>query len=225
MPTALYTGQHAPASPAPTPTARPSAQSVAPKAVKIERHDLSRRLHHTTHAPRPVDIYQRHRHGLFVARPFTGHPQVRYWQAHLLPAALLPTPLPGGLGLQVCRYDFHGERQHDHYLDLGQISVQDDIWTLRDLYLDVALHSGRGAELLDADELLAAGEAGYLSAAELLAAIQTGHAVLEGLAEHGHRLDPWLASLGLTLHWLQEADAAHADGPTGQHADGRDVRR
>ncbi|ULH16114.1 DUF402 domain-containing protein [Deinococcus sp. KNUC1210] len=170
--------------------------------VKTEQHDLRNRLHHTNTGIRPVDLYRETPHGLYVSRRFVDHPRIAYWQAHLLPG-LFPGVPDGtaGMGVQLCRYDFHSERVHDYYLDIATIQRQDDVWTVRDHYLDLLVWDGLCAEIADTDELSAAHQAGYISDAELHAALHTAHAVLNGLARHGYEMEGWLTSLGFKLAW------------------------
>ena len=167
------------------------------KSPKVERHDLARREHHTNTGIRAVERYQVHAAGLAVVRPFTAHPRIRAWQAHLLPA----------LGLQVCRYEFHGPREHDYYIDLATISEAGGVWTLTDHYLDVLVWEGRRAELIDEDEFLAAVQAGYLSAVQARTVRAQAQALLGGLAKHGHDLQAYLADQGVHLEWVDQLEA------------------
>lgn len=168
-------------------------------AVKVERHDTLRRQHHTNTGIRAVEVYREHQHGLFVARPFYGHPRIAYWQAHLLPA----------LGVQLCRYTLHGGRhagvtEHfDSYMDIARIRQQDGVWEVRDLYLDLVVWDGVRAEILDTDELCDARAAGLVPEDDALFAVRRAHAVLNQLAQHGYRLNDWLAAQGLALEWRE----------------------
>lgn len=130
-------------------------------------------------------------HGLFVSRAFVDHPRIRHWEAHLLPS----------LSLVVCRYDFHREREHDFYLDIAQIHEQDGLWEVRDFYLDIVVHAGLGAEILDTDELLGGHGAGYLSDQELYRAVTVAHATLADLRRARYDLGEWAAFHGLELSW------------------------
>ncbi len=169
--------------------------------VKVERHDTQARIHHTNTGERPVDDYREHQHGLYVSRRFVAHPRIAHWQAHLLPGLLEGNPAAGGLGLQLCRYDFHGERAHDFYIDVASISREGHVWTVRDHYLDLLVWDGLCAEIADTDELNAALAAGFVDQQEYAVAVAGAHAVLNGLARHGYDVKLWLASQGLSLDW------------------------
>ncbi len=176
----------------------PAARNAHP--VKTERHDTLLRVHHTNTGDRPVDLYREHAAGLYVSRRFVAHPRIAYWQAHLLPGLLggLGTE---GLGVQVCHYDFHGERAHDYYLDIATITRQGEVWTVRDHYLDLLVWDGLCAEIADTEELNAALSAGYIGQDEFAAAIAAAHGVLNGLARSGYDLKLWLAGQGIELAW------------------------
>ncbi|AIZ45465.1 RNA-binding protein [Deinococcus radiopugnans] len=167
--------------------------------VKVERHDTAQYCHHTNTGQRRVKTYRETSAGLYVARDFVGHPRIRHWQAHLLP----------DLNLVVCHYGFHGHREHDFYIDVAQVSQDGPVWTVRDLYLDIVLHDGLGAEIADTDELLAAWEAGFLNAEELHQAIEVAHHTVSGLARARYSLNHWLTGQELRLEW--QGDAQRAD--------------
>ncbi|WP_288433665.1 DUF402 domain-containing protein [uncultured Deinococcus sp.] len=186
----------------PEPRGPQAGLSGQPHPVKTERHDPVRMEHHTNTGVRAVRTYEERPHGLFVARDFDRHPRVRHWQAHLLP----------DLDLVVCRYDFHGPREHDYYIDVAQVSREDGLWAVRDLYLDVVVHDGLGAEILDTDELLAARAADLIGEADLHRAVTVAHRTLSGLAHASYRLDDWLGAQGLRLDWCMPAETGVA-GP------------
>lgn len=171
--------------------------------VKVERHDVQARCHYTNTGVRAVQTYHETNAGLYVARDFVGHPRIRHWQAHLLPVQ----------NLVVCRYAFHGHREHDYYIDVAQITREGDVWSVRDLYLDIVLHDGLGAEIVDTDELLAAWEAGFLTGVELRQAIEVAHRTVSELAHTEYTLNHWLTAQGLRLEWqadTQETEMVHA---------------
>ena len=178
--------------------------------VKTERHDTLLRVHHTNTGDRPVDLYREHASGLYVSRRFVAHPRIAYWQAHLLPGLLGGPDTEGrteGLGVQVCRYDFHGERAHDYYLDVATITRQGEVWTVRDHYLDLLVWDGLCAEIADTEELNAALAAGYIGQEEFASAVAAAHGVLNGLARTGYDLKLWLAGQGIELEWDGVGDA------------------
>ena len=110
----------------------------------------------------------------------------------------------------VCRYDFHGSREHDFHIDLARISREGEVWTVRDQYLDVLLHDGLAAEIVDTEELLAAHRAGYIETPELYDVVERAHALVSDLARARYRLDDWLAGHGLRLDWLPSPEPAPA---------------
>lgn len=165
--------------------------------VKVERHDVVAKRHHTNTGVRAVQHYQETNHGLFVARDFVAHPRIRHWQAHLLPT----------LNLVVCQYDFHGRAEHDYYMDVAQITREGHQWTVRDLYLDVVLHDGLMAEIIDTDELLAARDAGFITEPEMQRAVAVAHHTLSGLARARYNLQTWLDAQGMQLSWLEKVTA------------------
>lgn len=141
-----------------------------------------------------------------------AHPRTPYWQAHLLPDLL-----PDGLGIQLCRHDFHGERAHDFYIDIASISRQEHLWTLRHHSLDLPVRIGLCAET---DEPGASLVAGHVTPQEF--SVAGAHTVLNGLAHCGCDVQAWLGSQGLSLDWnmvdwdavAQWADAGPSDtGP------------
>lgn len=170
--------------------------------VKTERHDTDAMTHQTNTGLRRVQTYREHAHGLFVARPFDRHPRIRYWQAQLLPA----------LGVQLCRYAFHQAREHDYYIDIATISRplgNTAVWEVRDQYLDVIVHEGVTAELVDADELEAAQQAGFISEAEARRAYVAAETVLSGLQQARYHVADWLAAEGVQVEWQDSQQAQH----------------
>ncbi|CAM3625939.1 DUF402 domain-containing protein [Deinococcus frigens] len=170
--------------------------------IKVERHDVRARCHHTNTGVRAVQTYRETGAGLYVARDFVGHPRIRHWQAHLLPAQ----------HLVVCRYAFHGRREHDYYIDVAQISREGGVWTVRDLYLDIVLHDGLGAAIADTDELLAAWEVGFITSEELQQATEVTHRTVLGLAHAGYTLNHWLTAQGLRLEWQNDVQDEQLNG-------------
>ncbi|WP_019009911.1 DUF402 domain-containing protein [Deinococcus aquatilis] len=176
---------------------------AAAHPVKTERHDTDAMTHQTNTGIRRVQTYREHAHGLFVARPFDRHPRIRHWQAHLLPA----------LGVQLCRYAFYQAREHDYYIDIATISRplgNAAVWEVRDHYLDVIVHEGVTAELVDADELEAAQAAGFISESEARCAQAVADAVLDGLRLARYHVADWLAAEGVQLEWMESQDVEQA---------------
>ncbi|UQN06236.1 DUF402 domain-containing protein [Deinococcus sp. QL22] len=174
----------------------PACPPAAAHPVKTERHDTDAMRHHTNTGVRHVHTYREHANGLFVARRFDRHPRIRHWQAQLLPA----------LGVQLCRYDFHQAREHDYYIDIASISQSVDdaaVWEVRDHYLDVIVHEGVTAELVDADELEAAQAAGFISESEAHRAYAAADAVLHGLRLARYHVADWLEAQGVCVEWLK----------------------
>ncbi|WP_084524182.1 DUF402 domain-containing protein [Nocardia inohanensis] len=142
---------------------------------------------------RQVERYHVEPWGLYMARP-SDHPEFHYIESWLLP----------GLSIRVTVFHFTPAdlRDQDYYIDLGEFAqVGPDTWKSVDHYLDLVVRSNREVELLDVDELLAAHAAGYLDLAEAQKAIETATTVIDGIAAHGHLLEPWLESHGIKLTW------------------------
>ena len=175
-----------------------SALSETAHPIKEERHDVQALQHHTNTGIRPVRAYRETPVGLYVDRDFVAHPRIRQWQAHLLPLQ----------HLVVCRYHFHGRREHDYYLDVAQITRDGDVWTVRDLYLDIVLHDGLMAEIVDTDELLAAREANFISEREMHRAVAVAHHTLASLARAHYSLQEWQQAQHLPLDWSGQPIAA-----------------
>jgi len=130
-----------------------------------------------------------------MARPTPGRIQFHYLESWLLPAQ--------GLRANVFHFNPGYERDQDHYLDVGTITVGADRWLTEDHYLDLVVRTGRGTELVDVDELLEAQRIGLLSTEAAEQAVRTAVAAVGGLAAHGHDLHDWLAGTGVELSWRQ----------------------
>ena len=142
---------------------------------------------------RSVDEYRLCPWGLYMARPTPGRVQFHYLESWLLPAL--------GLRANVFHFNPGHEREQDHYLDVGTITVGSDQWQTEDHYLDLVIRTGRGTELVDVDELLEAHHHGLLSTEATEEALRTAFAAVAGLAAHGHDLNSWLLSTGVELNW------------------------
>lgn len=145
--------------------------------------------------PRAVREYRVEPFGLYVARDVVDHPRIAAIESWLLP----------DLGLRATDCYFHPghERDQDFYLDVVDIEAGQRSWRTEDHYLDLVVRTGRGAEVLDTDELLAAVAAGLLDRHAAERALQTAYRALDGLARHEHRLDRWLATLGAYPTWTR----------------------
>lgn len=140
---------------------------------------------------RPVDELRVHDWGLYVSRPVVARPNAWWIETWVLP------------GLGVCLSDWYWrpghERDQDLYIDVAEIVSDGGVLRMTDLYLDLVVRRGRGTELLDVDEYVAAVAQGLLEPRLAELALERSHAVLDGLARHGHDHEAWLASLGVEL--------------------------
>lgn len=141
---------------------------------------------------REVETYETTDFGLYLARP-ADHPQFGYLESWLLPA----------LGLRATIFHFRPgfERDQDRYIDIGQYRADGTVWHSVDLYLDLSVRTGRGLDLLDADELAEALAEGVLDVERGAWAIDRASTAAIGIATHGYDFDAWVASLGIDLHW------------------------
>ena len=146
---------------------------------------------------RPVDEFRIEPFGLYVARPVVGHQDLVYRESWLLPE----------LDLQVTDWYFRPghERDQDFYLDIGLIRPGERTWQLVDLYLDIVLRDGRGAEILDTDELLGALGERLIDRRTAQRALETTYRTVDQLAAHGYDLAAWLADLGIHLTWRRSS--------------------
>lgn len=142
---------------------------------------------------RSVDEYRLTPFGLYMSRPMVDRPSAHWMQSWLLPS----------LGLCVTDWWWNPghERDQDFYLDVCEITRDGDRWLLTDHYLDIVLRQGRGAEVIDVDEFVAAVAVGLLDPATAEAAMHRTHRAVDGLAAHGHDIDAWLAGQDITLTW------------------------
>ncbi|MFJ1461582.1 DUF402 domain-containing protein [Nocardia sp. N2S4-5] len=142
---------------------------------------------------RPVERYRLEPWGLYMART-ADHPQFHYLESWLLPRVALRAT--------VFHYNPGHVRDQDYYLDIGEFGETDaGTWKSVDHYLDIVVRTGRDAELLDVDELLAAHAAGYLDLPAAQRAVETATIAIDGIAGHGYDFDRWLRSLDIHLTW------------------------
>jgi len=143
---------------------------------------------------RAVEKYTLHPWGLYMARVAPGHPEFHYLESWFLP----------DLGLRATVFHFNPGRKfnQNYYVDIGEFGeVGPKLWRSVDHYLDILVRTGQETELLDVDELLAAHAAGLISIEDSCRAVERATTAIDGIAAHGHRMEDWLASLGITLTW------------------------
>ena len=142
---------------------------------------------------RPVEEFRVEPFGLYLARPVVVHQDLVYRESWLLPE----------LDLQITDWYFRPghERDQDFYLDVGLIRPGERTWQLVDLYLDIVLRDGRGAEILDTDELLGALGEHLIDRRTAQRALETTYRTVDQLAAHGYDLAAWLSDLGIHLTW------------------------
>ena len=141
-----------------------------------------------------MDVYTREPWGLYMARPTPGRAQFHYLESWLLPTL--------GLRANIFHWNPGHERDQDFYLDVGDVTVDDQgVWRTEDHYVDLVVHTGQRAELVDVDELLEALQMGLLSPETAEQAIHCAVAAIDGLAAHDHDLQAWLGSNGMALSW------------------------
>jgi uncharacterized protein len=142
---------------------------------------------------RAVDEYIVRPWGLYLARPTPRRTQFHYLESWLLPS----------LGLRATVFHFNPghERDQDYYLDVGEYTPGRDVWRSEDHYLDLAVRTGRGADLSDVDELLDAVRHGLLTPEVGERAIRRAAVAVDGLARHDYDLNGWLAGDGMDLLW------------------------
>lgn len=143
--------------------------------------------------PRVVDEFRVEPFGLYMSRPMVDRRTVDWVESWLLP------------DLGVCVTDWWWkpghERDQDFYLDIAAIERGAARWRMTDLYLDVVVCSGRKTQVIDVDEFVAAISTGMLDGDLAEYAMHRAYDVVAALAVHGHDVDAWLATLGITLRW------------------------
>jgi len=160
---------------------------------------------------REVAEYRLAPFGLYMSREIVARPSAHWIESWLLP----------DLGIVVSDWWWNPghERDQDFYLDIALVERGEHVWRTTDLYLDVVVRTGRWSELLDVDEFVAAVRAGLVDEPTAEWALERSHAVLAGLAAHGHDLDAWLATHGVTLTWRNRPGSAGSTvGPAGRPA-------
>jgi hypothetical protein len=163
-------------------------------APHVESYDVAAKTNIVrTGGRHPLKVCEVSDAGLFIARSIPNHPRLAGMRSWLLPE----------LGLRITAFTRHARvtTESDYYIDICEITIDRTVWTTIDHYLDILLWDGRYARVVDSDEFVLAVRKGLLSPADAERALETTHRTLAGLAEHNYRLDAWLGSLGITLHW------------------------
>ncbi|WP_080795632.1 DUF402 domain-containing protein [Corynebacterium pacaense] len=146
---------------------------------------------------RNVDTFRVTDFGLYMARG-ADHPRFGYLESWLLP----------GLGLRANIFHFREgvEERQDFYIDIAEISVGDQVWTTRDLYVDLISVRGEPITVMDIDELAAATSAGLITADDAERAIDATLNAVEGITRHGDDPMEWLRSQGIDLTWADTSE-------------------
>ena len=112
------------------------------------------------------------------------------------------------LGLRANIFHFRDgvEEEQDFYFDVADIDVDGDVWTTRDLYVDLVSNTGTPIDVLDIDELAAATSAGLITAEEAEKAIDVTLNAVEGITRHSDDPMEWLRTLGIELTWADEVE-------------------
>lgn len=142
---------------------------------------------------RAVDRYETAEHGLYMARPLAGHPDIAYFRSWLLPEH----------GLRIGRWLPHRGKtlNHDVYIDIVDIEPG-PVWRTTDLYLDILVRDHRDLRVLDTDELLEAHTAGLLDRVTVQRAFELTFSAVDGIAAAGYDVEAWL---GIPLTWDDDA--------------------
>jgi uncharacterized protein len=142
---------------------------------------------------RAVDVYTVQPWGLYMARPTPGRVQFHYLESWLLPS----------LNLRATVFHFNPghERDQDYYLDVGSYTPGPTRWHSEDHYLDLAVRTGAGVQLLDVDELFTAVRHGLLTPEQGERAVHTAATTIDALARRDYDLVNWLGTQGMALTW------------------------
>ena len=110
------------------------------------------------------------------------------------------------LNLQVTRFNWrdtdHPFGAYDYYIDIiGEVEQNKEVWTVRDLYLDVLVLEGKWAKVVDTEDYLQAVDAGHFLAGERELTLQRTHWLVNKLGEHGYSLNRFLAQHDIRLEW------------------------
>ena len=125
---------------------------------------------------------------LYVRHPSRDHPRIETLERWLLPS----------LGCMVHRWTLRpGAKPYgfDWYVDVDRITAAEHCWLVNDRFLDVIVHEGRDYEVIDADEMAEALEAGLMPVEEAVATLRALDGVTAGLRRHGWSVAALLAEL------------------------------
>ncbi|APT84467.1 DUF402 domain-containing protein [Corynebacterium aquilae] len=150
---------------------------------------------------RDVDTYQVTDFGLYMARG-ADHPDFGYLESWLIPQL--------GLRANIFHYRPGHDRTEDFYFDIADITVDGDVWSTRDLYVDLLSTVGNPVDVDDIDELAAATSAGLITADEAERAIETTLTAVDGITRNGDDPMAWLKSIGIELTWADNVELAPA---------------
>lgn len=164
--------------------------------IKVETFDLEGRFNIDPKGnERPVESYALRDGALYMGRQ-ADHQDFDYLESWLLPAH----------NVRISRFHFREgfKPTQELYVDIALIHHENnadggEVWTTRDLYVDLVSHTDGHWDLLDLDELGAAIEEGYLRASEVATALITTQSAVDGIASQG--FDGWVQSLGVELNW------------------------
>lgn len=150
---------------------------------------------------RPVDTYLETPFGLYMSRAVVGRHTVNWVESWLLPEL--------GICVSDWRWNPGHELDQDFYLDICTITREGaGRYRLVDHYLDIVVRQHRAADVIDVDEFAEAVAEGLVDADTARTALADTFRAVDGIAGHGHDLDAWLATRGITLSWLPRPAAS-----------------
>lgn len=133
----------------------------------------------------PVDRLESAADAIFFARPMPGSATLTYQQCWVLPVR----------GWVISKFTFAPDRvpDCDWYIDIDAAQPTASGWILRDRYLDLLVHDGRGYDLDDAGEFADALAAGDINQTDALAALRDLDAACKALRRHRYSCAALLA--------------------------------
>ena len=150
---------------------------------------------------REVDTFRITDFGLYMGRG-ADHPEFGYLESWLLPEL--------GLRANIFHFREGAGREQDFYFDVADIDVEGEVWSTRDLYVDLVSLTGNPIDVLDIDELAAATSAGFITAEDAEKAIDVTLAAVEGITRHGDDAMEWLRAQGIELTWADNVELTPA---------------